>query len=86
MNAVRPHVLVDPALTPEAMVRLGFSLRDVGPEDAMFFRLPDGGFGTSTTGQSIVFQNPAAVAAVSAALANGTLADYVAANGFEGGN
>ena len=86
VNAVRPHVLVDPALTPEAMVRLGFSLRDVGPEDAIFFRLPDGGFGTSTTGQSIVLQNPAAVGAVSAALANGTLADYVAANGLAGGN
>ncbi|MBT2538249.1 LCP family protein [Arthrobacter sp. ISL-69] len=86
VNTLRPFVLVDPGLTPETLVRLGFSMRGVGAEDAMFFRLPDGGFGTSTTGQSIVFQNPAAVAAVSAALANGTLADYVAANGFEGGN
>jgi LCP family protein required for cell wall assembly len=86
VNAVLPRVLVDPGLTPEALVRLGFSLRDVGPEDAVFFRLPDAGFGTSTDGQSIVLQNPAAVGAISAALANGTLADYVAANGFEGGN
>lgn len=86
VNTLRPFVLVDPGLTPETLVRLAFGLRGVGPEDATFFRLPDAGFGTSTTGQSIVIQNPAAVAAVSAALANGTLADYVAANGFEGGN
>ncbi|QCO99661.1 LytR family transcriptional regulator [Arthrobacter sp. 24S4-2] len=86
VNAVRPHWTMSAGLTPEAMMRLGFSLRDVGPEDAIFFRLPDGGFGTSADGQSIVLQNPAAIGAVSAALANGTLADYVAANGFEGGN
>ncbi|MEV7134001.1 LCP family protein [Arthrobacter sp. NPDC093128] len=86
VNTLRPFVLVDPGLTPETLVRLAFGLRGVGPEDATFFRLPDGGLGTSTTGQSIVFQNPAAVAAVSAALANGSLADYVAANGLEGGN
>ncbi|MDR6505077.1 LCP family protein [Arthrobacter oryzae] len=86
VNTLRPYVLVDPGFTPETLVRLAFSLREVGPEDAVFFRLPDGGFGFSTTGQSIVFQNPAAVASVSAALANGTLADYVAANGFQGGN
>lgn len=86
VNAVRPRTLVDPALTPEAMVRLGFSLRDVGPEDAIFFRMPDAGFSFSTTGQSIILQNPAVVAAISAALANGTLADYVAVNGFQGGN
>lgn len=86
VNAVRPHWTVSPGLTVETMARLGFSLRDVGPEDAIFFRLPDGGFGFSTTGQSIVFQNPGAIGAISGALASGTLADYVAANGFEGGN
>jgi anionic cell wall polymer biosynthesis LytR-Cps2A-Psr (LCP) family protein len=86
VNAVRPHWTMSAGLSVEAMVRLGYSLRDVGPEDAIFFRLPDGGFGTSADGQSIVLQNPGAVGAVSAALANGTLADYVAANGFEGGN
>ncbi|CAN7501121.1 LCP family protein [Arthrobacter sp. LjRoot14] len=86
VNAVRPHWTVSPGLTVETMARLGYSLRDVGPEDAIFFRLPDGGFGTSTDGQSIVLQNPAAIGAVSAALASGTLADYVAANGFQNGN
>ena len=86
VQAVRPHLILDQALTLDDLWRLGFSLRDVDPDDAIFFRLPDGGFGTSTTGQSIVFQNPAAVGAVSAALANGTLADYVAANGLQGGN
>jgi LCP family protein required for cell wall assembly len=86
VNAVRPHWTVSQGLTPEAMVRLGYSLRDVGPEDAMFFRLPDSGFGFSANGQSIVLQNPAAIAAVSAALAEGRLAEYVAANGFQGGN
>ncbi|MBP1135051.1 LCP family protein required for cell wall assembly [Arthrobacter sp. PvP023] len=86
IQAVRPHLIIDQGLTLDDMWRLGFSLRDVGPEDAIFFRLPDGGFGFSTDGQSIVFQNPDAIGAVSAALANGTLADYVAANGLEGGN
>lgn len=86
VQAVRPHLILDQDFTLDNLWRLGYSLRDVGPEDAIFFRLPDGGFGFSTTGQSIVFQNPGAIGAVSAALANGTLADYVAANGFEGGN
>ncbi|MDV8147015.1 LCP family protein [Arthrobacter sp. B10-11] len=86
VNTLRPYVLVDPGLTPETLVRLAYSLREVGPEDAVMFRLPDGGFGFSTDGQAIVYQNPGAVGAISAALANGTLADYVAANGFQGGN
>lgn len=86
VNALRPHLQVDQGFTPEVMVRLGYSLRDVGPEDAILFRLPDGGFGFSTDGQSIVYQNPGAVGAISAALASGTLADYVAANGLQGGN
>ena len=37
-------------------------------------------------GQSIILQNPAATAAVSAALASGTLGEYVAANGLQNGN
>ena len=86
VRAVRPHLILDQAFTPDNLWRLGYSLREVGPGDAIFFRLPDGGFSFSTDGQSIILQNPAAVGAVSAALANGTLADYVAANGFQGGN
>ena len=86
VNTLRPFVLADPGLTPETLVRLGYSLRGVGPEDTVMFRLPDGGFGFSTDGQAIVYQNPGAVGAISAALANGTLADYVAANGLQGGN
>jgi LCP family protein required for cell wall assembly len=86
VRTVLPFVLVDPGLTPETLVRLGYSLRGLGPENAVMFRLPDGGFGFSTDGQSIVYQNPGAISAISAALANGTLADYVAANGLQGGN
>ena len=52
----------------------------------MFFTLPTAGTGTSPDGQSIVLPDHAAIASIAAALAGGTLADYVAANGLEGGN
>lgn len=86
INAVRPHLTVDEGFNMETLARLAFSLRGVGPENAVLFRLPTAGFGTSTDGQSIVLQDPAAIAAIGAALAQGTLPDYVAANGLEGGN
>lgn len=83
---VLPHVTVDPGLTVETLERLAFSLRSTAPGNGVFFTLPTAGVGTTSTGQSVIWQNPAATAAVSAALSSGTLADYVAANGLQNGN
>lgn len=83
---VLPHVTVTPGLTVETLEQLAFSLRATPPGNAQFFTLPTAGAGFSWDGQSIVRQNPAATAAVSAALASGTLGEYIAANGWQGGN
>uniref|UniRef100_UPI0004629D50 LCP family protein n=1 Tax=Arthrobacter sp. TB 26 TaxID=494420 RepID=UPI0004629D50 len=83
---VLPHVTVDPGLTVETLERLAFSMRGTSPGNAAFFSLPTAGTGTSRDGQSIVLQNPAATAAVAAALASGTLPDYIAANNLQNGN
>ncbi|WP_237393746.1 LCP family protein [Pseudarthrobacter sp. ATCC 49987] len=86
VTTVLPHVTVDPGLTVETLERLAFSLRSTAPGNGVFFTLPTAGTGTSRDGQSIVVQNPAATAAVAAALASGTLPDYIAANGLQNGN
>ena len=85
VQTVLPHVTVSPALTVETLEQLAFSLRATPPGNAVFFTLPTAGTGFSRDGQSIILQNPAATAAVAAALASGTLADYVAANGLQNG-
>ena len=86
VQTVLPHVTVSPALTVETLEQLAFSLRGTPPGNAVFFTLPTAGTGFSRDGQSIILQNPAATAAVAAALASGTLAEYVAANGLQNGN
>ena len=86
VNTLRPFVLVDPGFTPETLLRLAFSLREVGPEDAVFFRLPDGGFGFSTTGQSYRLPEPRRGGRGVRGPRQRHPADYVAANGFQGGN
>jgi hypothetical protein len=50
------------------------------------FTLPTNGVGTSADGQSIVLTDPDAIQKISAAMASGTLGEYVAANKFENGN
>ncbi|MDQ0755323.1 LCP family protein [Arthrobacter sp. B3I4] len=82
---VLPHVSVTPGLTPETLQRLAFSLRSVPPGNGSFFSLPTAGIGTSPDGQSIVVQNQAATAEVAAALASGTLVEYVTSHNV-GGN
>lgn len=86
VTTVLPHVTVDPGLTLETLERLAFSLRSTPPGSGVFFTLPTAGTGTSRDGQSIVVQDPAATAAVAAALGSGTLGDYVAANNLQNGN
>ncbi|MDR7083201.1 LCP family protein required for cell wall assembly [Arthrobacter ginsengisoli] len=85
VSTVLPHVTVSPGLNLETLEHLAFSLRGTPPGSAVFFTLPTAGTGTAY-GQSVVFQNPAATAAVSAALSTGSLPDYVAANGLQNGN
>ncbi|MEO5993286.1 MAG: LCP family protein [Arthrobacter sp.] len=83
---VLPHITVDPGLTLETLERLASSLRSTAPGNGVFFTLPTAGVGTSSDGQSIVLQDPAATAAVSAALTSGTLPGYIAANNLQNGN
>jgi LCP family protein required for cell wall assembly len=80
IRTVLPHVTLDASFTAESLERLVFSLRSTPPGAAVFFTLPTAGVGTSRDGQSIVLQDRAATAAVSAALGSGTLAGYVAAH------
>ncbi|HEX9228118.1 MAG TPA: LCP family protein [Arthrobacter sp.] len=86
VSTVLPHVTVSPGLTVETLEQLAFSLRATPPGNGLFFTLPTAGVGFSRDGQSIVRQDPAATAAVAAALASGTLGEYIAANGLQGGN
>ena len=81
-----PHVTVSPGLTVETLEQLAFSLRSTPPGNALFFTLPTAGLGFSRDGQSIILQNRAATAAVSDALASGTLGEYIAANALQNGN
>lgn len=86
VQTVLPHVTVTPGLTVETLEQLAFSLRGTPPGNGQFFTLPSAGVGFSRDGQSIIRQNPAATAAVAAALASGTLGEYIAANGLQNGN
>ena len=86
VSGVLPHVSVTPGLTPETLERLAFSLRAVPPGNGVFFTLPTAGVGTSSDGQSIVLQDPAATAEVAAALSSGTLPNYIVTHNFQNGN
>lgn len=86
ITTVLPHVTVDPGLTFETLERLAFSLRSTAPGNGVFFTLPTAGNGITRDGQAIVLQNRAATAALSAALAAGSLGDYVAAHNLQNGN
>jgi LCP family protein required for cell wall assembly len=86
VRTVLPHVTLDPSFTLESLENLVYSLRSTNPGRGVFFTLPTAGTGTSRDGQSIVLQDPAATAAVSAALANQTMAEYVAVHNLQNGN
>ena len=86
VSAMAPFISVDGGLDAATIAGLAVELKDVGPGDMVMFTLPTRGTGTSTDGQSIVLTDPAAIDALSAAMAADTLGDYVAANGLEGGN
>ena len=86
IKTVLPHVTLDASFTLESLENLAFGLRSTPPGRGVFFTLPTAGTGTSRDGQSIVLKDPAATAALSAALRSGTLAGYVAANNLQNGN
>jgi hypothetical protein len=86
VTTVLPYVWLDPGFSAQALESLGFSLRGMGAENAVFFTLPTAGTGTSRDGQSIVLPDPAAIAAVGAALNENRLDEYVTSNGLQGGN
>jgi LCP family protein required for cell wall assembly len=86
VRTVLPHITLDAGFGLDAVESLAYSLRSTPPGHGVFFTLPTAGSGTSRDGQSIILQDPAATAAVSAALAGGTLAQYVVANNLQNGN
>lgn len=86
LKTVLPHVTLDASFTLKSLENLAFSLRRTAPGRGVFFTLPTAGTGYSRDGQSIVLQEPAATAALSAALRSGKLAGYVAANHLQNGN
>ena len=86
VRTVLPHITLDAGFNLESLESVVYSLRSTPPGRGVFFTLPTAGTGTSRDGQSIILQDPAATAAVSAALAAGTLAEYVAANNLQNGN
>ncbi|MCU1555480.1 MAG: transcriptional regulator [Arthrobacter sp.] len=86
VRTVLPHVTLDAGFSLESLENLVYSLRSTAPGTGVFFTLPTAGTGTSRDGQSIVLQDPAATAALSAALAGQKLAEYVAAHNLQNGN
>jgi len=86
VSAMAPFISVDGGLDAATLAGLAVELKDVRPNDMVMFTLPTRGTGTSTDGQSIVLTDPAAINAISRAMAADTLGDYVATNGLMGGN
>jgi LCP family protein required for cell wall assembly len=86
VGAVSPFVTVDKSLDSGAVAGLGLELRNIRAQNTVMFTLPTGGVGTSADGQSIVLTDPTAIKDISAAMASGTMGEYVAANKFENGN
>lgn len=86
VSAIAPFISVDSGLDAATLAGLAMELKDIRPHDMVMFTLPTRGTGTSADGQSIVLTDPAAINAISRAMAADTLGDYVASNGLQGGN
>lgn len=84
--AISPFVSVDKSLDAVTMGGLVMDLKDINPQNLFTFTTPTLGVGTSEDGQSIVLPHTKAIQEISAALASGTLGEYVAANHLESGN
>ena len=81
-----PYLAVDQGLDSHTLAQLAFELRDVQSSEVVSFTLPTGGIGTSADGQSIVLLDAGATSALAAAMAGGTVPDFVRQHGLEGGN
>lgn len=82
VNEVTPYLSVDSGFTLATVGALAVSLKGVRSSDMISFTLPTLGTGTSADGQSIVIRDDAAIAAISRALKNDTLAKYLAEAGL----
>ncbi|MGA7206482.1 MAG: LCP family protein [Specibacter sp.] len=82
VNTVSPFISVDKGLDSATVGALAVSLRDVRGSDVKSFTLPTLGTGTSADGQSIVNQDPAAIAAIGKALSSDTLGKYLSSAGL----
>lgn len=80
VTATSTHLAVDAGLDFPALVRLGWSLRDVRSSDLTTFTLPTAGTGTSPGGQSIVHLNALAVGSLSQALRSDDLPQWLRDN------
>lgn len=81
VTSVSSFFAVSAGLDKSAVAGLAYSLRNLRLQDATFFSLPTAGFGTSATGQSIVLQDPAALAQIRTALARDRVGQYIKASG-----
>ncbi len=80
VGRVSPYMTVDSGLDSATIGKLAVSLRDIRSSNVKSFTLPNLGTGTSADGQSIVLPDNAAIAAVSKALTDDSLAAYLAAH------
>jgi LCP family protein required for cell wall assembly len=76
-----PYISVDSEFSGPAAAFLGASLWKVRGNDIEMFTLPSLGTGMSADGQSIVLKDEAAIAEISEAMSNGSVADYLASTG-----
>lgn len=76
--AISPYLTVDSGLDTTTVGSLGFTLRDVRPDDVTFFTSPTRGTGTSADGQSIVLPDWDGLEEVAEAFRTDTVADYAA--------
>jgi polyisoprenyl-teichoic acid--peptidoglycan teichoic acid transferase len=82
VNTVSPYISVDKGLDSATVGALAVSLRSLRGSDVKSFTLPTLGTGTSADGQSIVNQDPAAIAAIGKAMSADTLGKYVSSAGL----
>ncbi|MGG5175164.1 LCP family protein [Pseudarthrobacter sp. J1763] len=86
VSTLSPYLTVDKGLDAGTIASLGVSVAGVGAADTKFFTLPTGGVGTSADGQSIVLLDETGTKAVSDALVNDKLDEYVATTKVDSGN
>jgi LCP family protein required for cell wall assembly len=82
VNFAANDLTVDQGFDPATVAILAYGLRTVDPGASTFFTLPTAGTGTSADGQSIVLPDYGGIGAVGAAIRDGSLPDYAAANGY----